>query len=317
MRGPEAVEARSDALSVRHIRADHARDLRSDRGRDSAVSVDARGRAGRWSAFIAALFMTAMPAGLAARAADLPPPAAVDPASAPPTSAPWRFQATLYGWATGINGDVGMRHLPDHALDVPFHEVLANLEGGAMGAFYATNGQWMVFADLVYAKLSHDLSSPALGGVKLDLGLTQTILSGAVGYVLPLSRPDLDVSVTGGLRYVSFKATESINFMALPISLGARETEDWLDPTIGLFSRWRLDPKWFITGLVDLGGFGVGSKLSSAGYLGVDYQWTKGFSTGLGYRYLYEDYEGATTPTGTFRYRATMHGPALSASWQF
>ena len=60
------------------------------------------------------------------------------------------------------------------------------------------------------------------------------------------------------------------------------------------------------------------SKLSSTGYLGIGYMWTESFSTSLGYRYLYEDYEhSAVSGPGTFRYKATMHGPTLAMGWKF
>ena len=32
----------------------------------------------------------------------------------------WRFQATIYGWATALNGDVGIRNLPAADVDLSF-----------------------------------------------------------------------------------------------------------------------------------------------------------------------------------------------------
>ncbi|MFX4990454.1 hypothetical protein ABTC08_19720, partial [Acinetobacter baumannii] len=66
----------------------------------------------------------------------------------------WKFQTTLYVWATSLSGDVGVRNLPAASVDVPFSDVLRNTDGALMGAFVANNGKWLFLADLVYAKLS-------------------------------------------------------------------------------------------------------------------------------------------------------------------
>lgn len=259
--------------------------------------------------------LTGLGAG-SAGAADLAPVPVKAPVSVQPPS-PWDYQLTIYGWATALSGDVGVRNLPTTSIDTPFSDVLKNLDGALMGTFFADNGQWLFLADIVLAKLSHERSVGAFGGSDLRASVTEAVATGAVGYMLQTGRPDFDFAVTGGLRYMSVKGELSFDtYSALP-DLSASQRQWWIDPTVGFFAHWQVNEKWFVNAVADIGGFGVGSKLSSTGYVGIGYLWTENFSTSLGYRYLYEDYEGPGAKTGTFRYNATMHGPTLALAWHF
>ena len=88
---------------------------------------------------------------LNAAAADL-----VQTAPEPPAPLPyvndWKFQLTLYGWATALNGDVGIRNLPPVDVDVSFADILDNLDGAIMGSLFASNGRFVVLTDVVWAK---------------------------------------------------------------------------------------------------------------------------------------------------------------------
>ncbi|WP_454683333.1 hypothetical protein [Ancylobacter moscoviensis] len=272
------------------------------------------GRIGTLAALIAGLI-----SGATAQAADRPAPAA--PASQTaglPAPAPgWEYQLSLYGWATSLVGDVGVRNLPTSSIDVPFSEVLNHLNGALMGSFFAQNGEWILLADVVFAKLSDARDLGTFGGSRLDAEVTQTIATGAIGRMLPTGRPDLDIAITGGVRYMSVKGALSFDPFALPADIAGSQREWWIDPTVGVFAHWELNQKWYVNAIADIGGFGVGSRLSSTGYLGVGYMWTDSFSTSLGYRYLYEDYVGERTGSGSFRYNTTMHGPTVAAAWRF
>ncbi len=250
----------------------------------------------------------------AACAADM----AAAPAVAPPVpvASDWRVQLTVYGWATALNGDVGVGNMPSASVDVPFSEVLRHLDGALMGSVFIENDRWIVLADLVYAKLSDSQGLPSYGA-GVDVGLTETIATGAVGYKLPTGRSDLDVAFTAGARYVNLKATVGLNVYGTAANLSASARQSWIDPTVGVFAHWTVSDKWFVNAIADIGGFGVGSTVSSTGYLGVGYLWTDSFSTALGYRYLYENYEGPGLRAGTFRYDTTMHGPTVAFAWRF
>ncbi len=271
-------------------------------------------RTQRWLAGIG----WALLVGASAQAADLPVPAAppMSAAFAPPPS-DWRVQVTLYGWATALSGNVGVRDLPTRPVDVSFSDLVSNLDGALMGAIVANNTDWLFYADLVVARFSHGSLGGPVNGTAFDFGLDQTIATVAVGRMLPTGTQKLDVAGTVGLRYVTLSASASASPLLLPLTLSRSQRQDWFDPTVGFVVRYAFDPHWVFNGIIDIGGFGVGSDLSSQGYAGLGYFWTKNLSTAIGYKYLYENYMGPGATTGHFRYDTVTHGPSLSVGWTF
>ncbi|MBS7538877.1 hypothetical protein [Ancylobacter lacus] len=263
-----------------------------------------------------ALALAGLVAAGPAGAADLSNPAAIpvkaDPAAAAAPASDWRFQLTLYGWLTGLNGDIGVRDRPTVPLDASISDVLKNLDGAVMGSFLAQNSQWLFIADLVLAQLSHDDTFGRRGELNADATLTQTIATGAVGYKLPIGVANLDLAVTAGLRYVQLSTDLDVTLSGHDFAWSRSDSEQWVDPTVGFVLQWAITDRWYLNAMADIGGFGVGSQLSSTGYVGVGYLWTTSISTAIGYRYLYEDYEN-----GGFRYNATMHGPTVNLGWRF
>ncbi len=257
-------------------------------------------------------------AGTSALAADYP----ALPAPPPPPSA-WQFQAIGYGWATAINGEVGVRNLPPVDANIDFRDVLRHLDGVFMGSFLAKNGEWMVMTDLVWAKLSDNalvkppgnrrpVLAALLPGTYVELELRQLIASSIAGYRLPFVSPDLELYATAGLRYQrltpQLKATPGL----VPITISRGRVEDWADPIVGVAAHWRITDRWFLNALADVGGFGVGSQFTAQGFASIGYQWTPSISTSVGYRAIYTDYRD-----GGFLYNTTQHGLYSSLAYHF
>lgn len=280
----------------------------------SAAGASPR-RAASVAVAAAALAFAAAGPALAADPAPVQPPLPPPQEAAAGPASDWRFQATLYGWMTAVDGDLGIRNLPTVPVDASLSDVLENLDGAVMGSFAASNGNWLFLADLVLARLSNKETVGRFGRSKLSAELSEVVATGAVGYVLPLHVPNVEVAVTGGVRYVQLTADARLRPARLP-SRKASGTQSWVDPTVGFAAHWAIDEKWFVNAIADIGGFGVGSDLSSSGYLGVGYMWTPAISSAIGYRYLYEDYQNRSNGNN-FRYDTTMHGPTVSLAWHF
>jgi hypothetical protein len=248
------------------------------------------------------LFGTAQAADLAPVPAEPPPPVLTEG---------WRFQLTLYGWATAMDGDVGVRGLPPSDVNLSFADVLGDLDGALMSSLLATDGRWMLLADVILAKVSDSVNVGPFGGV-VDFEQTQAILSGAVGYTLPLGIPNLQVGPTVGLRYNYLKAEIDFNPALLPGNFSTEGSKSWIDPTIGFALRYNFNERWFLNALGDVGGFGVGSDFTAQGFATIGYNWTETISTAVGYRVLYTDYED-----GGFVYDMTQHGPFASIGIHF
>jgi hypothetical protein len=250
------------------------------------------------------LFASTMLAGLSggfAIAADLQP---IQTEPVVPIEVPnvWKFQVTMYGWATALNGDVGIRSLPPVKVNESFGDIFQNLDGAFMGSFYASNGTWSVITDLIWAKIGADATIGPFGG-RAKFKQTQTIASGAVGYRLPFGPPNLDISATAGVRYNHLTADVEVSPAIIPITATRDASKSWLDPVVGLSMHYDINDRWFVNALADVGGFNVGSKITAQGFGAVGYRWTKNISSAIGYRVIYTDYED-----NGFTYNITQHG---------
>lgn len=248
-----------------------------------------------------------VPAG----AADLGAPLPVKAPSAPPVSE-WEFQATVYGWLTAINGDVGVRRLPPVGVDISASDALKNLDGALMGSFLAKKGDWTFLADLIYTDVSSEKSG-AFGIRTGSFGMQQTIFQGLAGYKLPLGLPDtVELSGTVGFRYQHYSGNFAYLDLAGPSYATTDGTHDWVDPTVGLLLQYQINDKWFFNALADVGGFGVASKITAQGFAALGYMWTPQISTAIGYRAIYTDYEN-----DGFVYDVTQHGAFISLAYHF
>jgi len=214
----------------------------------------------------------------------------------------WRFQATIYGWLTGMNGDVGVRGLGPARVNLTASDVLSDLDGALMASLAAENDQFLFISDFIFARVSDDgtIRNGALG---FDYTQNQAIVQGLAGYKLPLGIPNLTLSPTVGFRYMYLDADLGITPAGSPITLSDGGNKQWIDPTVGLYGHYDITDKWFINALGDIGGFGVGSDLTWQAFGAVGYNWTKTLSTSIGYRAIYEDYED-----GGFVYNMTQQG---------
>lgn len=266
-------------------------------------------------AMLVAGAMLAMAAARPVQAADL----GAAPASQPQAASGWQYQATLYLWATGIDGDIGVRRLPAIPVDITFGDVMQNFQGAVMGNFIAKKDNWTLFADVFWSQLGTSKNLSTAGQPLLDFSQRLFILSGAAGYRLPVGDADFGLSATAGFRYQRLSANTSLSSIFVPFAISESDTKDWLDPTFGLALQWKLNKQWFLNALADVGGFGLpaSSKLSAQGLVAVGYNWNESWSTALGYRALYTDYESITSPNLDFRYNTTMHGPFMSIGYHF
>ncbi|MCS0494684.1 hypothetical protein NVS89_06200 [Ancylobacter sp. MQZ15Z-1] len=238
-------------------------------------------------------------------------PVATGPVEIP--SSDWRYQLTFYGWLTGLNGHVGVRGLPPANVDISAKDALEDLDGALMGSFLAQNDKWTLLFDLIYTDVTSQATFGPLGGSTARLGLTQVIVQGLAGYALPVGLPEgATLSGTVGFRYQHLDSDFNFTNAYVPLAISSSGTQDWIDPTVGLFLQYKINDKWFFNALGDVGGFGVSSKLTAQGFASLGYMWTDSLSTAIGYRAIYTDYED-----GGFVYDVTQHGVFISAAYHF
>ena len=236
-----------------------------------------------------------------------------DIAAAPDTNA-WRFTLAPYVWGVGLSGDVGILGRGPVDVDIPFSDILENLDFAAMGVMEAHNGTWGVLVDLNYTSLSADKRrSRTLEKDVLNQNVTFTgevsasadvkeFFGTVMGQYRALDSDQMTLDLMAGARYwhVDNDIQARVRLSAsgpgpldpvLSKQFSGSDGASWVDPMVGIKSRIDTTTPLYVTGWGMIGGFGVGSDLNWDVMGGVGYEWTEKFSTVLGYRALGVDYD--------------------------
>jgi hypothetical protein len=95
-------------------------------------------------------------------------------------------------------------------------------------------------------------------------------------------------------------------------SVKGSDTEDWIDPMIGLRIEHQITEKWVALARADIGGFGVGSDFSWQAFGAIGYRWRPNAAILAGYRYLDIDYD-----SNGFTFDAATAGIMIGLQWTF
>lgn len=252
------------------------------------------------AAALAALVAAALPA--AGRAADLPPV---------PDTSDWKFTAAVYVWGSGLDGDVGVFGLPPQHIDLPFKDVIQDLDFAFMGLAEARNGRFMLGVDATYTDVGKSVKTPlGILADKIDVTNKSLMLTGLAGYALyDTDTVRLDAIAGGRLWSVNNEFdVKGGRFGGVNKSDGAT----WVDPLVGAKIRVDLAPKVYTAGWAMIGGFGVGSNLMWDLMGGAGYEFNDRFSMFAGYRATKVDYSH-----DGFVYDVVQKGPVVAAVFQF
>ncbi|MCO5090990.1 hypothetical protein [Bosea sp. (in: a-proteobacteria)] len=262
-----------------------------------------------------ALIAGAMAWAGAAGAAD-PVARAPEPAPAAPASPGWALQVSPYLWASGIHGDIApFRAGPTIGISKSFGDVLDNLNFGGFLHVWHRNGRFVVSADamLVDTSESHAIERvPIFGpvrGLSAKLDARQINASLQAGYRIVDTAPfTLDLLAGARLWNVSNKVTVSYG----PFAISHRESFGWVDPVVGLRAFYGLTDRFSIQAQGDIGGFGVGSRLTWQVLATANYVLTDHLSISAGYKILKADYR-----SGGRVFDTTLQGPVAGLTYRF
>jgi hypothetical protein len=255
------------------------------------------------SSIITALSLAALPAYAGSSA-----PIIEQPSTPPAEASPWEFRMALYGWAEGLDGDIGVLGRTA-AVDVDFSDILKDLDMGFMGTFAVTRGRWSFVADLIYADISADDSTRDLS---IDFKEQQFLGNLTINYEA-LKTDSLTLILYAGARVNWLDVSLELDSSRTPYrDFNESASKSWADPIIGTRFAANLSKKFFFMASGDIGGFGVSSDLTWQAMAGFGFRVSKNGSILLGYRAIGTDYE-----SGGFTYDVTGHGPALGYEYQF
>ena len=230
----------------------------------------------------------------------------------------WEFQLAPYAWLAGQNGKVAtLPGLPPADIDIDFYDdILGNINFAGMLVGEARKGRYGLFTDLVYTDIEMEDSTPLGIFYSSMISQTKSWMWSLAGLYRLVENQNQFLDVIGGFRYWSVDSELSLKGAAFPAVFpdqSISNSEDWFDPLIGLKGLSALgDSKFFVSGGLALGGFGAGSDFFWDFNVNLGYQWTEGFSTTVGYRYVDVDYE-----KDGFLYNVAQDGLTLGLSWRF
>lgn len=230
----------------------------------------------------------------------------------------WTLGAvTIYGWVPGIEGaQEGPNGEPIVNLDSV--GILDVLDFAFMGTAEIRRERVGLIFDLEYADLGADGTArgaivPGADPASASVDTTLLMVTGAAAFrVFEDDRTWVDVY--GGLRAFDVDADFTVRVPALDFRASRNASVDWVDGIVGLRGRAPLGDRLGVTGLVDVGGFGIGSSsdLTWQVQATLDYSFTERFVGRLGYRYMSIDYDDSG-----LKLDIDLSGPLVGVSWTF
>ena len=229
----------------------------------------------------------------------------------------WSGKLTLYGWVPGIKGD---QTLPsgDPLIDLSGREVLDALDGAFFGAAELRRGGWGLLFDFMYADLEQDGIAagtiiPGAAPANATAATTFKVATAALAYRAYQAEKQV-VDVYGGLRYYDVDADFTFRIPSVGFEAALGASSSWTDAIIGLRGQTQLTDKWSLTGLVDVGGFGVGSssKLSWQALVTADYAFSDRLTGRIGYRHM-----GIDNNSNGLDLDLDLGGPVIGLTWAF
>ena len=220
-----------------------------------------------------------------------------------PDTGEWRFAVAPYAWGAGIQGDVGLFGLDPVDIDMPFSDILQDLKFAGMGVVEAHNGTWGVFGDLIYTSLGVDESITRVVSVneqppaeaRLNASVdVQEFVGTLMGEWRAVDSDQMTLDLMAGARLWHVNNDISLKLKLDGTKVGALSGSDgatWVDPMVGIKSRFETGSPLYFTGWGMIGGAGVGSDFTWDVMGGVGYQWTDHFATVVGYRAFGVDYD--------------------------
>ena len=205
----------------------------------------------------------------------------------------WSIDPSLYLFFTGMTGTIGIVPV-EGDVNVGFDSIVKNLKFGAMGSVRVGRGPWAFTTQVIYANLEATKSN-------VTASMHQLVVEPTVSY-----RANSWLEPLAGFRYYSVGGD-----LNGPSGNNHAATQGWFDPIIGVNLQLALTDSVSADLRGDVGGFGIGSKLTWQVFPYVSWRVAKILSLQAGYRVLAIDYEGSDR----FLYDVIESGPQIGVTF--
>src|SRR5699024_9395463 len=137
----------------------------------------------------------------------------------------------------------------------------------------ARRDRFVLYGDLSWSSSSDSAKvNTPLGELTLKGRLRQFSATMTAGYSL-MQEPRGSLDVGAGLRGWSIKAT----LKSSQLGITENRSETWVDPIAALRGRLKLAPEWSLIASGDIGGAGIGSRLTWQLTGSINYQVSESF----------------------------------------
>jgi hypothetical protein len=222
-------------------------------------------------------------------------------------SGDFKHMGEVYLMGASMSGTVGVGQVSTE-IDVPSSTIFSNLKFAVLADYRGEAKTWAVQVDVVYMNLGAAGSTDG-GRISADVGAEEFI-----GELVGAYRLSDSFEVLGGGRYTNLSTTATTYG-----PLATREvkgSKGWFDPVIGAQAFFPLSKDFQMQLRGDIGGFGVGCKFTWQAIARVNWQASKSFRVGIGYRLLDQDYESGSG-SDFVKWDVLTQGPMMAAGITF
>lgn len=220
----------------------------------------------------------------------------------------WWFEVAPYLWATALKTEVEIGDVSAET-EMDFGDILDVLDGAIMLHAEAHKGNWGIFVDLFYSKISDDEDIGPMDGGEIEVEMKETIAELGGFYRFGENKFAFDVLFGGRALFIS---TDIEIDGASSGSADEDSDQNYFGPLVGGRMMYHFTPRWFTSLRADASGFGLDDHWTwnATGLFG--YRFTNLFSLAFGYRYMYLDFED-----DDLEIEQTLHGPIIGFGFRF
>jgi hypothetical protein len=125
----------------------------------------------------------------------------------------------------------------------------------------------------------------------------------------------LDAELTNKVNQLKAALSNQIStLVTAKLNRGYSFYDSWADPLIGFRGRLNLNKVFYLTGEVDVGGFGIGSDIAVQAYAALGCNLTRNIFSEVGYRFLYDDFRDESVG---YLYQLSTQGFQLTTGIKF
>jgi hypothetical protein len=232
----------------------------------------------------------------------------------------WKYEATIYMWAAGMDANTET----GGDIDISFNDILDDLDVAFMGSIGARYGRWSIVADTIYLDISQNEGGsetiPILGPVSTkrtvdtDIDMKASITTFGGGYNLNDNEKwTLDLIVGGRYTWVDVDSELDLKRTGdlLQTSRQAKvsDSESLWDGIMGIRGKFNLNDHWYVPYYADIGAGQSDRTWQALAGVGYKFRWGDVL---LAYRHLEYDFD-----SGFLLKDLSISGPALGASFHF